>query len=220
MGDPNSRTKLFVSHVNSSPSFVRRCWLPQGSSVRRVILLPTHKRDLRSGVWRSVYESLSCQTTSISSSYAFCQKHAIFRCVNAFPWLQYHARKWRTTHDIVFSSRTCSLRKEPTFCDATTGFPAKWWCQRSERRNSILMTCHYPDLGSPPDWLNQISLATRPIRSTTQIWVVMRHEYGINPLVPQTLVWNGRERGFWARENRDAPLAFLSRLKLPLPSLS
>ena len=52
VGEPNSRTNLFVSHVNSSPSFVRKCWLPQGSSVRRVILLPTHKRDLRSGVWR------------------------------------------------------------------------------------------------------------------------------------------------------------------------
>ena len=82
------------------------------------------------------------------------------------------------------------------------------------------MTCHYPDLGSPPDWLKQISLVTRPIRRTTQIWVVMRHEYGINPLVPQTLVWKGRERGFWARENRDAPLAFLSRLKLPFRRLS
>ena len=82
------------------------------------------------------------------------------------------------------------------------------------------MTCHYPDLGSPPDWLKQSSLATRPIRSTTQIWVVMRHEYGINPLVPQTLVWKGKQGEFWARENRGVPLAFLSRLKLPLPFLS
>ena len=46
---------------------------------------------------------------------------------------------------------------------------------------------HYPDLGSASDWLNQISLAAGPIRSTTQIWVVTRHQYGISALVSQTL---------------------------------
>ena len=51
-----------------------------------------------------------------------------------------------------------SLRKQPTFGDATTGFPAKGRL-RNERRNSILMTRHYSDLGSAPDWLNQISHA-------------------------------------------------------------
>ena len=40
-----------------------------------------------------------------------------------------------------------SLRKQPTFGKATTGFPAKWRL-RNEHRNSILMTRHYPDLGS------------------------------------------------------------------------
>ena len=44
-----------------------------------------------------------------------------------------------------------SLRKQPTFCDATTGFPAKW-CLRNKPRKSILMTCqyrhHYSDLGN------------------------------------------------------------------------
>ena len=34
-----------------------------------------------------------------------------------------------------------SLRKQPTFRDPNTGFPAKWRL-RNERRNSILMTCH------------------------------------------------------------------------------
>ena len=42
---------------------------------------------------------------------------------------------------------SCSLRKQSTFGDATTGFPAKWRL-RNECRNSILMTRHYPDLGS------------------------------------------------------------------------
>ena len=38
-----------------------------------------------------------------------------------------------------------SLRKQLTFGDATTGFPAKWRF-RNERGNSILITRHYPDL--------------------------------------------------------------------------
>ena len=61
-----------------------------------------------------------------------------------------------------------NLKKQPTFHDVNTGFP------RKERRNSILMTCHYPDMSSASDWLKQISLAVRPIRSTTQIWAVTR----------------------------------------------
>ena len=40
-----------------------------------------------------------------------------------------------------------SLRKQLTFRDVTTAFPAKWH-PRNERRNSILMTCHYSDLAS------------------------------------------------------------------------
>ena len=36
------------------------------------------------------------------------------------------------------------------------------------------------------DWLNQISHAARPIRSTTQIWVMTRHQCGISALVSQT----------------------------------
>ena len=51
------------------------------------------------------------------------------------------------------------------------------------------MTRHYPDLGSASDWLNQISHAARPIRSTTQIWVVTGLtglQYGISALVSWT----------------------------------
>ena len=56
---------------------------------------------------------------------------------------------------------------------STTGFPIKW-SRTNTRRNSMMM-CHYPDLGSSSDWLNQISHAARPMRSTTQIWVVTRY---------------------------------------------
>ena len=48
------------------------------------------------------------------------------------------------------------------------------------------MTRNYPDLGSTSDWWNQISHAARPIRGTTQIWVVTRHQYGTSALVSQT----------------------------------
>ena len=48
------------------------------------------------------------------------------------------------------------------------------------------MTPHYPDLPSASDWLKQIPYAARPIRSTTQIWVVTRHQYRIFALVSQT----------------------------------
>ena len=53
-------------------------------------------------------------------------------------------------------------------------FPREMTSEK-ERRNSILMVRHYPDLGSASDWLNQIFHAVRPVRSTNQIWVVTRH---------------------------------------------
>ena len=44
---------------------------------------------------------------------------------------------------------------------------------------------HYPDMASASDWLKEISLATRPIRSTTQIWVVTCHQFGITAVIAQ-----------------------------------
>jgi len=57
------------------------------------------------------------------------------------------------------------------------------------------MTRYYPDLGSAPDWLKQISLAVRPIRNTKQIWVMKRHQYGISALVLQTSFRGENSRG-------------------------
>ena len=45
------------------------------------------------------------------------------------------------------------------FCDATTDFPRNDVWEKKRAQNSILMTCHYPDLGSASDWLKQISHA-------------------------------------------------------------
>ena len=78
-----------------------------------------------------------------------------------------------------------NLSKQQTFRDATTGFPANLRL-RNEHRNSILMTPHYLDIGRAFDWLKQISHAARPIRNTSQIWVVTRHQYGISAFISQT----------------------------------
>ena len=63
------------------------------------------------------------------------------------------ARKNKRQHDaldastkFVSSLSNSSLRKQPTFWDATTGFPAKWSAKWNALRNSILMTRHYLDL--------------------------------------------------------------------------
>ena len=91
---------------------------------------------------------------------------------------------WSSIWELFPGACLFSLRKQPTFGDTTIGFPAKL-CLTNERRNSILMTHHYPDLTSACDWLNQISHATRPIKSTTQIRVVMHHQCGISTLISQ-----------------------------------
>ena len=47
------------------------------------------------------------------------------------------------------------------------------------------MTLHYPDLGSASDWSYRVGNLIQPMTSTTQIWVVKRHQYGISALVSQ-----------------------------------
>ena len=56
-------------------------------------------------------------------------------------------RRDKSNQNVLEWREMFSLRKQPTFSDATTGFPAKWRL-RNECRNSVLMTRHYPDLGS------------------------------------------------------------------------
>ena len=50
----------------------------------------------------------------------------------------------------------------------------------------MLMTRHWPDLGSVSDWTCCEGNLLQPIRNTTQIWVVTRHQYGISALVSLT----------------------------------
>ena len=92
---------------------------------------------------------------------------------------------WNLESKNVLDYLTSCLRNQRSFGDDIDGFPAKRRL-RNERRNSIVMTRHYPDLGGASAWLNQNYYATRPIRSTTQIWAVTRHQYGISALASQT----------------------------------
>ena len=48
------------------------------------------------------------------------------------------------------------------------------------------MMLHYPDLGSASDWSCYVGNWIQPIRSTTQIGGVTRHQYGISVLVSQS----------------------------------
>ena len=47
--------------------------------------------------------------------------------------------------------QTFTREKKTTFHNGANGFPAKW-LPRNERRNSVLMTRHYSDLGSASHW--------------------------------------------------------------------
>ena len=77
---------------------------------------------------------------------------------------------------LFLSSALSQSLKQPTCCDTTTGFSAK--CRlRNERRNSILMRCHYSDQSSASDWSCREGNLLQPIRSTTQIQVVTRLQY-------------------------------------------
>ena len=97
---------------------------------------------------------------------------------------------WRITTQItvvflIGRATICINQSEvlPKFREATTGFPTKWRL-KNKRRNSILMTYHYPDHSSISDW--SCNYLHQPIRSTTQIWVVTLHQYGISALVTKT----------------------------------
>ena len=57
---------------------------------------------------------------------------------------------------------------------------------QNEHRNSILTTCHYPDLGSASDWFRQTPYMAQPIRSATQTREVISHQYGSSVLDPHT----------------------------------
>ena len=70
------------------------------------------------------------------------------------PLLGYRSCWIKEQGKTIFFTFFRSLSKQPIFRNVTTGFPAKWR-QRNERRNSILMTNHYPETNFPHGTTNQ-----------------------------------------------------------------
>ena len=73
----------------------------------------------------------------------------------------------------------------PVFCQEMLS----WFNKQKDLRHSVLwyatsaefhlaITCHFPDLVSASAWLKQVFHAARPIRRSTQIWVMTRRRYG------------------------------------------
>ena len=92
-----------------------------------------------------------------------------------------------------------SRRKQSTFRDAKARFPEKWRL-RNDRKNLMLMTCHYPD------WSCRCAgNLLQPIRSTTLLWVVTRHHLGISAFVSLEVI--SRENQWCLREMSDVSQA-------------
>ena len=77
--------------------------------------------------------------------------------------------------------------QQPTFCNATTGFPSTWRL-RIEHRNSVL---HVSTQIWVVLWLVD-NLLHPIIKSTAQIWVMLCHQYGIPALVSETFLWGNQ----------------------------
>ena len=87
---------------------------------------------------------------------------------------------------------SCSLKKQPSFRNATTGSPAKL-SLKNERRNSIMKTRHYTDLGNASDWSCHVGNLLQPIRSHYPDPGSDGHQYGISALVSKTS-FRGKQR--------------------------
>ena len=120
-----------------------------------------------------------------------------------------------------------SLRKLLTFRGTTNGFPAKWLL-RNKPGEIPYWWCvtHYPDLASVFYWQCRERNFLQPIKSTIQIWVVKRHQYGISALVPQTsfrretsvVVTSWMSTAFWGYKKRFFNFPYRSTVNLRLSS--
>ena len=120
------------------------CWTTKDCYTRRLYIIFLQKMFVSRGAARNFPE---------------------VRTVASFP--NDISRAWLEYISVFMVKRHSCLRKQPTFLDATNGFPAKWRL-RNERRNSILMTRRYPDLGSASDGLKKIpKQAARSLAAVT-----------------------------------------------------
>ena len=127
------------------------------------------------------------------------QKHMTF-CIDKMLFLKVYVCKTKGVNEF-FLITFLILRKRT----ATTG---RQMTSEKQRRNSLLMTRHYPDVGSASDWSCRVGNLIQPIRSTTQIWVVTRNQYGISALVPQTS-FGGETSGSVAKCSLFSQVSFI-----------
>ena len=98
-----------------------------------------------------------------------------------------------------------SLRKQSPFRAITTGFPGK------KKRP-------YPDLGSASDWSCRVENLLQPIRSTAQIWLVARHEYGLISALVCLTSFRGGNQG-WRRKMMSVGFAGCVQTDATTPSI-
>ena len=168
-------------------------WHPQRPDFRTENFKTIFLCSFFSGTWlQALLPILPCQQSALESLLADLLVILVCGCV---VWLKPHKIMVKYCTLITINQRPREedcisviqvknlpiLRKRTTLRDGTNGFPAKWRL-RNKCRNSILMTRHYPDLGTAPDWSFRVWNLPQPIRSTTQIWVVTC-QYGISWLI-------------------------------------
>ena len=144
----------FMNHLHTTtpnysivfPSFFCvLCWRAKTIPIRNVwsSIFSQLRRRKKISFFRKI--RIHVDTLNVTSYFIKSKK-------NTFSWNDVKRDKYCQTFlfPIFFPRKSLpSLRKQPPFHDVTTGFPAKWRL-RNERTNSILMTRHYPDLGSLP----------------------------------------------------------------------
>ena len=118
-----------------------------------LISLPSlHDHDVKMSNF-TFYRERKQATTNFSFSFLTWVVHGVPKksTPGKFAYILHFWRTWnkckkfeKTPVAVVDAKALHFLRKQPTFRHAITGFHAKWhlW---DERRNSILMTRHYPD---------------------------------------------------------------------------
>ena len=121
----------------------------------------------------------------IDTSYGYHSSRPLRYVANCFTSLHRRLLIKSFTCRQNMNQSTIGLRKQTNILQCYHCFP-RLMHFRNDGKSAILMACHYPDLGCASDWLKRISLAVRPIRSTTQIWVVTCRQHGISGLVLQT----------------------------------
>ena len=144
--------------ANLNPLLFRPFSLPSSSSLRKRLIMPPSQAKFTLGS-RNHVKANQRERRKAVILFEHLSRAAIHMDMN-----------W------ILTLRVCRAGYgKRTFWDATIGK----WRLKNDRRNTILMTRHYPDLGCACDWLKETVVMKRPIRSTSLFWVVPHYLYRI-----------------------------------------